>query len=115
MDLPVFQRSAMSATSNLAPVGPSEVARRLDEYRKLGFERRAPAQVVYKPPFVICPWSGCGLAIDGIRFQLELWLGQVQQDRLLDAWWNGPGLVGQCPKCGRYVLYGIDLKAMVAD
>jgi hypothetical protein len=105
----------VSVLTNTPPVSPSELARRLAEYRKLGFEHRAPAQVVYQEPFVVCPWPGCGLRIDGIHFQLDKWLNQSQQDQLMDSWWKGPGLVGRCPKCGQYVLFGIESKTTVKD
>ena len=31
------------------------------------------------------------------------------------AWWNGPGLVGRCPGCGRYVLFTLEDKRAVLD
>jgi hypothetical protein len=103
----------VSVLTNTPLVSASEAARRLAEYRKRGFERRAPAQVVYQDPNVACPWPDCRFRIDGIHFRLDQWLDKAQQDRLLDAWWQGPGLVGRCPKCGRFVLYAVDKKTSV--
>jgi len=96
-----------SADTANTPVPPEEVERRLAEYRRLGFQRQAPAQVVYQGAAVVCPWEGCGLRIDGIHFRLEQMGDRALQARLLDAWWNGPGLVGTCPRCQRLVLFGL--------
>ncbi len=92
--------------SNLDAPSPAEVARRVNEFRALGFARRAPAQVVYQEAYVLCPWPGCGHRIDGIRFQLEHWCEPALLERLLEAWWKGPGLIGRCPKCSQWVLFG---------
>jgi len=35
--------------------------------------------------------------------------------QLLAAWWQGPGLAGRCPGCGRYVLFGMTGKQSVQD
>jgi len=95
-------------------VTPAEVARRMDEYRRQAFISRAPAQVVYHGADISCPYPGCSLKIVGIHFQLEM-LGDAQQaSRWLGQWWNGPGLVGQCPHCGNPVLFGVTSKCMAS-
>jgi hypothetical protein len=103
----------MKTTDVVTPVSPEEVERRLAEYRRMGYARKAPAQVVYHEPFIACPWPGCGLRINGIRFQLEKW--KELEDQLLDSWWRGPGLIGRCPRCGQYVLFALTSKAAVTD
>ncbi len=105
----------MNVLNNSPPVSPSELARRAAEYRRNGYERRAPAQVVYQEPFIECPLPGCGLRIDGIHFQLDRWLDKDQVERLLESWWKGPGLVGLCPRCGQKVLFAIEGKFSVKD
>jgi hypothetical protein len=97
------------------PVSPEEVARRIEEYRCGGFARKAPAQVVYHPEDQPCPWPGCGLRIAGIRFRLEDMGGPPLVDQWLSAFWNGPGLVGRCPACKRYVLFDILGKQAVPE
>jgi hypothetical protein len=99
-----------------APAVPAEeVERRLAEYRRLSFAGQAPAQVVYQEPHIACPWSGCGLRIAGIRFSLEKLGDAGQASQWLAAWWNGPGLVGRCPKCNRHVLFEITGKQAVTE
>jgi|SRR5713101_207569 len=107
----------MNDTSNVTPsaVEPEEIARRIEEYRRLGWERRGPAHVVYHDGDQPCPWPGCGMRIAGINFQLEKMGSKSLLDRLLSAWWRGPGLVGRCPECGRSVLFGLQHKQMVSD
>lgn len=85
------------------------------EYRRGGFARRAPAVVVYHDPHVLCPWPGCNERIAGIVFQLDRMGDAATRDRLLAAWWQGPGLVGKCPGCGRPVLFGLEEKQIVID
>src|ERR1700682_281773 len=99
----------MNDASNLTVpvVAPKEVERRIEEYRRLGWEHRAPAHVVYHPNDQPCPWPDCVSRIAGINFQLDKMGDQSVHDRLLSAWWQGPGLVGQCPECGRFVLFGL--------
>src|SRR5689334_22033002 len=96
-------------------VPPAEVARRVAEYRRLGFQRQAPAHVVYHEEHLDCPWAGCDFRIAGINFRLELQGDAAAQTRWLAAWWNGPGLVARCPGCGRHVLFGLDGKRAVSD
>jgi hypothetical protein len=92
-----------------------EIDKRIQEYRRIGFERRLPAQVVYQPPFLYCPWPNCNQRIDGIHFQLEQWLHGENLERLLRSWWSGSGLVARCPGCRNLVLFGLTSKAMVLD
>jgi hypothetical protein len=96
-------------------VPPEEVERRLAEYRRLGFQRQAPAHVVYHDEHLGCPWASCDLRIAGINFRLELQGDPPAQAQWLAAWWNGAGLVGRCPRCGRHVLFGLEGKRAVSD
>lgn len=100
--------------SQVTPIAPPDQARRVDEYRRLALERRAPAQVVYHESSALCPWPGCGYRIDGIHFQLESWADQILREKLLTAWWTS-GLLGKCPKCQQWVLFDITSKAAVTD
>ena len=103
------------AMARSAPVSPEEVARRIAEYRRIGFQRGAPAHVVYHEEHHACPWAGCDIRIAGISFQLETFGDTSRQAELLAGWWNGPGLVARCPGCGRYVLFALDEKRAVID
>lgn len=94
-------------------VPPEEVKRRIAEYRRICFERKLPAQVVYHGVNAPCPWPGCGLRILGIRFELELLGDATQVSRWMDAWWNGPGLIGRCPHCRQNVLFDVTSKQAV--
>jgi hypothetical protein len=106
----------MSAPTTTQPVvPPEEVARRVAEYRRLGFQRQAPAHVVYHEEHLDCPWAGCDLRIAGINFRLELQGDEAARLRWLAVWWTGPGLVARCPRCGRHVLFGLDGKRAVSD
>ncbi len=108
--------SVMNRTADISSeqVTPEEVERRVQEYRRLGYLRRLPAQVVYAESHWRCPWPNCDYRIAGIHFQLEKMGGDSQPD-LLAAWWQGPGLVGKCPYCNQFVLYGLREKSMVSD
>src|SRR5437868_13070238 len=100
----------MSTAKTLATPPPEEVKRRLAEYRRLGFERRAPAHVVYQEEQVSCPWAGCDYGIAGINFRLELQGDGPTVAQWLAAWWIGSGLVARCPACGRHVLFSLHAK-----
>ena len=105
----------MQTLTDPSVVPPEEVARRIEEYRRLGYERRATPMVVYHPPSALCPWPGCGYRIDGIHFKLEDWCDSAALDRYLKAWWRGAGLVGRCPGCGKLVLFALTNKSKVTD
>jgi hypothetical protein len=92
-----------------------EIERRVDEYREKSFERRTMPHILYRPPFIVCPWQGCSYAISGVDFQLELFDDQSLYQRLMEAWWKGAGLAGRCPGCGNFVLFTIDDKQQVND
>lgn len=96
-------------------VSPREVDRRLREYRERGLQQRAMPHIIYRPPYVACPWPNCDYEIAGIDFQLELMGDQTCYQRLMDAWWKGVGLVGRCPGCGDYVLFTMQKKQRVED
>jgi hypothetical protein len=104
-----------TTTGAVTEVPPEEVARRIAEYCRLGFQRKAPAQVVYHGSNARCPWPDCGARIAGIHFQLEKLGDRELYERLLASWWQGPGLVGRCPECGRYVLFSVTSKQAVTD
>ncbi len=92
----------------------NEVAQRVREYRRMGFERKAMPHIVYHSPWDICPWPGCGFKIGGIDFQLETG-DSANYTNQLAAWWQGAGLVGRCPGCNQYVLFTFNDKRCVAD
>jgi hypothetical protein len=71
--------------------------------------------IIYQGAYRYCPWPGCNCEIAGIDFQLEKLNDPAVYARLLAAWWQGPGLVGRCPKCGQHVLFGIQDKKAVRD
>jgi hypothetical protein len=100
--------------TNQSAVPPDEVARRIAEYRRLGFEHRAMPHIIYHGPWVLCPWPGCGFRLTGIDFQVEMG-DPAMHAAYLTAWWQGPGLVGRCPGCQNYVLFGMSDKKCVAD
>ncbi len=104
-----------TAKTSYGAVPPEEVESRIAEYRLLGFQRRAEAQVVYQGVDQVCPWPGCGLRIVGINFQLHQMEDSPVRERLLAAWWQGPGLVGRCPHCDRDVLFALGGKQAVED
>lgn len=99
--------------NKLTEPSPEEAARRIAEFRRLGFERGLPVQVVYQDPYIVCPWPGCDMRINGIQFHLEKW--PDLQNRLFEAWWQGPGLAGRCPKCTRHVLFTLTSKSAVPE
>jgi hypothetical protein len=98
-----------------ACVPPEEVERRIAEYHRRSLERRAPAIIVYAPPHHPCPWPECDTLISGMDFELQELGSSRDVERWLVAWWQGPGLVGRCPGCGRYVLFGYHDKQAVTD
>ena len=104
-----------NSTEMITPaLPPEEMARRIAEYLRMGFEQRAMPHIVYHGPWILCPWPGCGFKIAGIDFQLET--GDPNQyAAYLAAWWQGAGLVGRCPGCQQYVLFTVNDKTCVAD
>jgi len=102
----------MKTTQASDPVSAEEIARRIAEFRRLGLVRNLSAQVVYQDPAIECPWPECGMRINAIQFHLESWPDLERQ--LLEAWWQGPGLIGCCPSCGRYVLFGLATKTAIS-
>src|SRR5882724_115945 len=99
------RRVAMSRVTDAAPatVPPEEVQRRLVEYRQQGFERQAMPHGVYQEPYLVCPWPGCGFRIAAVDFQIEKTGDPGLYKNVIAAWWQGPGVVGRCPGCGKYV------------
>jgi hypothetical protein len=96
-------------------VPQKEVADRLRGYREKGAQQRAMPHIIYRLPYVVCPWPGCDHSIAGIDFQLELMGDQALYQKLMDAWWKRAGLVGRCPGCGSYVLFTMHDKQCVDD
>ncbi|MCI0685220.1 MAG: hypothetical protein L0Y71_24235 [Gemmataceae bacterium] len=111
----------MKFTATIPSVSPEEVEDRIKAYRRLGFENRSPAVIVYPATQHPCPWPDCGIIITAIDFQLSKMGDDSQREKWLGAWWQGSGLVARCPGCRRYVLYGyedkhtVDNLARVAD
>jgi hypothetical protein len=69
--------------------------------------------VVYQDPHIVCPWPDCGMRINAIQFHPEAW--PELEKLLLEAWWNGPGLLGRCPSCARNVLFGLTTKSAISE
>ena len=72
-------------------VPPEEVARRIAEYRRQGFERKTMPHIIYHGAHIACPWAGCTYQIAGIDFQLEHY-DTAFHNQALAAWWQGAGL-----------------------
>src|SRR5438876_4538002 len=87
----------------------------IDEYRQEGFKRQAMPHIIYHHPFQLCPWPGCGFRIAAIDFRIEKIDDPNHKKELLAAWWQGPGFIGRCPGCGKYVLYSMDGKQSISD
>ncbi len=96
-------------------VPPEEIRRRIAEYRRLGYEHHSPAIMVYPEEQHACPWPDCNCSIVGIRFNLESMGDKQRTEDLLASFWQGPGLIGRCPGCGRHVLFGYEVKQRVSD
>lgn len=105
--------SQLTNTNDVIP--PEEVKRRIAEYRRICWERRLPAQVVYHDPYRVCPWPNCGLGILGIHFALKEMADPVLLDHWLATWWQGPGLIARCPQCRQYVLFDVEYKKSIPD
>ncbi|HEV3445697.1 MAG TPA: hypothetical protein VG099_13700 [Gemmataceae bacterium] len=106
----------MSGTTTRATkVTPEEEERRIEEFRRQGFEKHAMPHIIYHGSAVACPWPGCSIVIAGVDFQLEKMSDKTRYTQLLTAWWQGPGLVGRCPGCGQYVLFSMNGKQAVPD
>jgi hypothetical protein len=73
--------------------------------------------VVYLGLLIGCPWPGCGCRIEMIDFRLEAVGDPALYARVMTDWGRSPGygLVGRCPGCGQYVLYGLTDKQPVSD
>jgi len=105
----------MKTATASVPVSRDEIRRRVAEYRRVGFERRLPAIMVYPPELQPCPWGDCDTTIAGIDFQLDRMGDAEHREKWLGAWWQGNGLVGRCPGCKRHVLFGYEIKRAVVD
>jgi hypothetical protein len=91
-----------------------EIAERIQRYRGVAYQNQATPHILYELPFVVCPWAECRHSIAGIDFKLELYADAQLRDRLMQAWWKGPGLTGCCPGCGQHVLFTINDKQCVS-
>lgn len=102
-----------SVVSPTPSVSSEEVESRIKAYRRLGFEHRSPAVMVYPAAQQLCPWTDCGITITAIDFRLNDMGDVSQREKWLAAWWQGSGLVARCPGCRRYVLFGYEEKHTV--
>lgn len=98
-----------------SPVAAEEVERRIAEYRRQGFERKAMPHGVYQDPFIVCPWPGCGFRIAAVDFQIEHAPDPGLYAKVIAAWWQGPGVAARCPGCGNYVLFSMTTKEAIED
>jgi hypothetical protein len=96
-------------------VPPEEVERRIEEYRQEGYKRRAMPHGVYEDPYIVCPWANCVYRIAAVDFHIEKMGNPGLYTQVISAWWQGPGIVGRCPGCGRYVLFSLSAKQAVDD
>ena len=107
---------SMSTTDQVLPtVSREEIERRIAEYRRQGFERQTMPHGVYQDPFLLCPWTGCGFRIAAVDFQLEKYADPALYAGAVTAWWQGPGIAGRCPGCGKHVLFSMTKKQPVND
>jgi len=107
----------MNRSTDVAPpvVPPDEIARRIAEYRRMGFERKAVPHGIYEDLWIVCPWPGCDYRIAAIDFHIEKMGDPQLYGRVIPAWWQGPGVVAKCPECGNHVLFSMTEKKCVAD
>jgi hypothetical protein len=64
----------------------------------------APPHVHYDDP--TCPHAGCGHRMEWIDFKLELFSDpEGIYKPLVRSWWDGPGFLGRCPRCGGWVRF----------
>src|SRR5438874_2190294 len=92
----------------------TELDKAIDECRALGFLRRAPAHIVFRPEHHSCPWPGCENQIRAMDFRLDAY-NPAEREQFMIAWWQGSGLVGRCPGCARHILFNYKGKHRVAD
>jgi hypothetical protein len=73
--------------------------------------------VVYLGTNVFCPWPGCNYQIEIVDFRLETLGNPALYGRVMTEWGRLPGfgLIGRCPGCNQYVLFGVSDKAIVND
>ena len=66
---------------------------------------------------IVCPWLGCDYRIEFVDFQLELKGNTAFYAQVMTHWGRlaGYGLIGRCPGCGKYVLFGVPDKQTVTD
>src|SRR5262245_21002466 len=66
---------------------------------------------------ILCPWPGCGFRIALVDFRLEMGGNPGLSARAVSSWGRDPdfGLVGRCPGCGQYVLFGAGIKRPIED
>lgn len=106
----------MVRKASIEPVPPEEIERRIMEYRRLGLQGKQPPVVVYSDEQAqVCPWPTCGYRIVGVQFQLDKMGPPEWQDRMINEWWGGAGLLAPCPGCGRVVMFGLQDKIAVSE
>jgi len=73
--------------------------------------------IVYLAGNIVCPWPDCDFRIELIDFKLELMGNTEFYAEVVAAWGrkDGFGLVGRCPACLQYVLFGLTGKTKIDD
>ena len=73
--------------------------------------------IVYLASSLLCPWTSCGHKIELIDFQLEKLNDPALYAAVMSAWGQNSdfGLIAKCPKCRKFVRFGLSDKEAVAD
>ena len=56
-----------TGTTELPTAAPEEVDRLIADYCRLAYEKNAMPHGMFEDPYIVCPWSGCGFRITGMR------------------------------------------------
>jgi len=73
--------------------------------------------VVYLGTNVFCPWPECKYQIEIIDFRIETMGNSALYARVMTEWGRLPGcgLIGRCPGCHQYVVFGPSDKTSIAN
>jgi hypothetical protein len=73
--------------------------------------------IVYVAPQIVCPWPGCGFRIELLDLKLEISPDTDLYARVMASWGHDPnfGVVGRCPACRNFVLFGLSAKIPIPD
>jgi hypothetical protein len=73
--------------------------------------------IVYVVPQIVCPWVGCGFRIELLDLKLETSPNIELYASVMASWGHDPnfGVVGRCPGCRKFVLFGLSTKIPVPD